>query len=125
MTNPMMTCGHTAQGKLTMRAGVALDPPIPYCGVCECETVDEAPPSLEGRTARCGYYSHCRHEEPSAYTLAFFEYNGAGSRAATEYCRCGYQRVAHEIGLAHDCKAFEPRGPREHDTYYCGCYGWD
>lgn len=25
----------------------------------------------------------------------------------------------------HQCKTFEPHGPYEFDSYYCGCRGWD
>jgi hypothetical protein len=98
--------------------------------------------NLTGRVARCGSNAKIpgsgHAEQASSPTLAFFEYRGEGSRAATDVCRhCGYAEVAHEPGApvwrssgktaveTHGCPGFEPHGPWECDTYYCGCRGWD
>lgn len=103
----LMKCGHTAQGICSRRNGVDINPPIPACVICDCFESDPAPPSLEGRLARCSYYGStprgrlhegpckrgtpCKCEELSSFDLAFFEY-----RAGALY-----------------------------DTFYCGCWGWD
>lgn len=122
----MMTCGHAANAVRTMSRGVKHDPPLPCCSICDCVEIDSAPPSLEGRMARCSYYSKCKHEKPSDKDrLAFFEYLGPGSRVASDMCKCGYYRVAHEKPRTDACRNFTPKGPAEHDRYYCGCMGWD
>ena len=68
MTRPLMKCGHTA---------LSHDPKTgkPVCPICigivpEAEIVDENPPSLEGREARCTY---CGKVKPSDASLPFFE----------------------------------------------------
>lgn len=122
--HPMMKCGCVASGVLTRRAGVLVNPPVPYCGVHQCEEVVE-PPDLTDRMARCSYGDHGR--KPSSLDLAFFEYRGDGSRWATEICKCGYTKSAHEKPhISSKCPTgFTPRGPHEFDAYYCGCKGWD
>lgn len=85
---------------------------------------------LTGRMAHCSQGCTPR---PSSPDLAFFEFQGEGSQWATEKCgECGYYLVAHTPEImarphmkripTHD---FVPAGPRDHDTYYCGCRGWD
>lgn len=88
--------------------------------------------NLENRVARCT----CGREEPSSQSLPFFEYRGEGSTVATTSCKtCRYRKVAHEravndpaathlhhIIVGHD---FEPVGGFDHDSFYCGCRGWD
>ena len=94
MTTPLMKCGHAAQG--TDRNG------NPLCVSCfgirqGADEVDENPPSLEGRMARCTYYPgggkyhKCAEPKASSTTLAFFSY-------------CPESQF---------------------DNYYCGCWGWD
>jgi hypothetical protein len=94
---------------------------------------------LAGRKTRCTY---CKIEVPSSEKLAFFEFRGEGSRAATDSCaHCGYAEVAHTYGgnfappserkNPHLClnfdppRQFEPHGPWDVDLFYCGCRGWD
>jgi hypothetical protein len=79
---PMMKCGHAANATMDGK---------PACAICAGLTplatvVDDAPPSLEGRIARCTY---CGKEQPSSPDLWFFSANP----------------------------------DREHDYYYCGCWG--
>lgn len=87
--------------------------------------------NLQNRIARCD----CGREAPSSTDLAFFEYRGEGSTAATSTCKvCRYHELAHERAandpdathlrhiLGHD---FEPRGGVDVDIFYCGCRGWD
>jgi hypothetical protein len=92
-------------------------------------------PQLIGRTAKCG----CGKSVPSTSheSLFGFEYRGPASSEATDICVCGYHKVAHDPeGVKNNvykrtvvqdgkCSGFRPRGPREHDTFYCGCRGWD
>ena len=49
--------------------------------------------NLQNRIARCD----CGREAPSSTDLAFFEYRGEGSTAATSTCKvCRYHELAHE-----------------------------
>lgn len=103
---PMMKCGHAANAVNGATGG-------PTCAICigidpGAEVVDDAPPDLTGRTARCGHYGQtptgrlhesnygckrgqqCLCERPSSPALPFF---------------------AHQPG-------------RPHDQFYCGCWGW-
>ena len=92
-------------------------------------------PSLN-RMARCV----CGRREPSAnwQSLAFFEARGEGSECAMKHCKCGYYECAHDAEQLkalniHNttviergiCSGFTPHGAYEHDSYYCGCRGWD
>jgi hypothetical protein len=95
----MMKCGHVAHGKCHSKGGVKFDPPIPCCITCDCTEVDDSPPSLEGRKARCAYWGICHCEMPSSRDLPFFEYRGPGTN---HYA-----------------------GEKETDEFYCGCRGWD
>jgi hypothetical protein len=138
----LMKCGCVAQGVRTMSRGVPIDPPIPACLTHDCIESADSKPDLTGRMAKCTY-SHAnpkgrqRPEKspvPSSFDLAFFEYCGEGSREATELCKCGYHKVAHEKN-GGKCPAnsrtkppsrkFTPKGPQEFDRFYCGCFGWD
>ena len=56
MDKPMMKCGHAANATCRGKAGVKYDPPIPSCAICFCIEIDEAPPSLNGRQAKCDYF---------------------------------------------------------------------
>lgn len=88
---------------------------------------------LAGRQARC----ECGALRPSdgpaigfKGELPFFVYRGEGSREALDICRCGYATAAHTPEVrsrnrALTCETFEPRGPHEFDSFYCGCRGWD
>jgi len=82
---------------------------------------------LAGRIAVCG---SCGHETPSE-RASLVSFQGEGSREATEYCTCGFHKGIHQEtnpftdrpGITdHE---FAARGPREKDSYYCGCRGWD
>lgn len=122
----MMKCGHAANAK--RKVG---DDFIPCCAICS--VTEQAPaPDLRGRTAICCSEKSIRPSDPDK--LAFFEYRGPGSKAADLACKCGYAEMAHTPDKTHVMKhcakkngvsGFVPRGPWEHDRYYCGCRGWD
>lgn len=121
--HPMMKCGCAAQGVITAKAGVKFDPPIPACLIHDCYEPATDTPDLTGRMANCAYGNHAiQPSDPEK--LAFFEYRGPGSRWATDYCKCGFAKIAHDEGRVK-CKTFTPRGPNERDLHYCGCHGWD
>lgn len=68
----------------------------PVCAVHGCAEVAAAP-DLTGRTATCaGGQLRYRHDRPG-------------------------QEVPSSLSLAF----FSHRPEREHDSYYCGCSGWD
>lgn len=107
MPDTMMKCGHAAN---------AVDSDgNPSCAICvgtgACgRTVDDDPPDLEGRWARCGY----TRGVPAARLV---ESAGCGLRNG---CRCkmpsdGDRRLAF----------FEHRPESPFDSFYCGCWGWD
>lgn len=118
---PIMKCGHAANATYKGK---------PCCVICfgitpGADEISETSPSLENRKAKC---AHCQNMKPSSEELPFFEFKGEGSHHAVEMCTCGYSKTAHEAsGYCERGKCFEftPRGPAEHDSYYCGCQGWD
>lgn len=97
---PMMKCGHAAN---------SIHDGKPACVICAgsntgWDEIDESPPSLEGRKARCAYRT------PGRY---------------------GAQGGAMEGGF-HGVKPsssnlpfFEHKPNEAYDEYYCGCFGWD
>jgi hypothetical protein len=68
VNKPMMKCGHAANAVNSRNEPVCV---ICYGIVPGADQVDDAPPDLTGRMARCAY---CRHEQPSSTDLPFFEY---------------------------------------------------
>lgn len=135
---PMMECGHAAnsldgEGKPACVICAGIDP--------RAKIVALIAPDMTGRVARCssvaGIAGSGHAEMPSSPDLAFFEFRGEGSRAATESCiHCGFALGAHQEDAPRNrdgkrmvdrygCPGFVPRGPWECDTYYCGCRGWD
>ena len=77
---PLMKCGHAANATCEDK---------PVCVICHgldpgATVVDDAPPRLEGRVAKC---SDCGHERPSNTELAFFAHHP--DRATDSfYCGC-------------------------------------
>lgn len=67
MDKPMMTCGHTANAYTLDANGKK----IPVCVICDCVTIADNTPSLEGRLAEC---DDCGHKVPSDSNLPFFKY---------------------------------------------------
>lgn len=68
MAQPLMACGHAAQGRNTATG-------LPCCAICIGLTADAtrlAPvPDLTGRQSLC---IHCGSKVPSSLSLAFFGY---------------------------------------------------
>lgn len=138
---PLMKCGCVAQGVRTATDGVKHNP-VPSCITHDCIEVADVKPDLADRMAKCSY-SHERPARnqrlgkspvPSSFDLAFFEYQGVGSREATDICVCGYAKVAHdnnggtcpEMSRTRPAsRKFSPKGPQQFDRFYCGCFGWD
>lgn len=122
-----MKCGCAPTGILS---GPGIEGSVPGCGTHWVVEPMDNQPDLTGRIASCTYGNH--GHTPSSPDLAFFEYRGPNSRAATMTCKCGYYKTAHERDESRvrpepiKCTAggFTPRGPLE-DFYYCGCRGWD
>lgn len=68
MSRPLMKCGHTANAVNSVTGK-------PVCAICvgltpDAEVVNENPPDLTGRVAKC----YCGATKPSSFDLAFFEY---------------------------------------------------
>ena len=77
-----MKCGHAANAK-DKRGN-------PVCVICTgivkgWDQIDDKPPSLEGRVAKCG---SCKNTKPSSTELAFFEYTPSKPQDMY-YCGCG------------------------------------
>lgn len=107
-----------------------------HCSMAEADAQQDQDTE---RTAKCAY---CNATRPSSEweQLAFFENRGDGTKWATDHCACcGYTLSAHTVeGMANNvpsnrrtvveqgkCPGFIAKGPWEHDSYYCGCRGWD
>lgn len=81
MSHPMMKCGHAANAYTTEGK--------PCCVICSgirpgADEIDEHPPTLTGRLAKCPY---CPRKEPSSPRLAFFEHQPK-SEFDVFYCGC-------------------------------------
>ena len=119
---PMMKCGHAANSTHDEK---------PACAICAgispgAYIVDETPPDLTGRIAKCPY-TDCDSEKPSSTNLAFFEYQGEGSHNAQCCKNCGIRHPGEAAPdhAKHRCKGYDPRGDVGYDQYYCGCKGWN
>jgi hypothetical protein len=91
----MMKCGHAANA--------VNGNGDPACVICVgidlgAEIVDESPPSLEGRMAKCAY-RRMRNKQPHPDNLT--------------------------VPSSPDLAFFEHKPDAEFDVYYCGCWGWD
>lgn len=114
---PMMKCGHAANGtrpSFNASGDGPAFPPLPCCVICapakEAYEVDENPPDLRTREARC---PSCDARRPSSPTLAFFDFQGPGSRYDLD-------NPSSKVLPQHRIK-----GGRPFDEFYCGCRGWD
>ena len=80
----MLKCGHAANAHVE-RDGKS----IPCCAICAgisagYDEIDDSPPDLSGRKARCSY---CKHIVDSGTSLAFFEYRPT-EQYDNYYCGC-------------------------------------
>ena len=122
---PLMKCGHSSNGAVTYCTNT------PVCVVCVgispgATEVDNDPPNLQGRTAKC---DSCKNTKPSDVSLPFFEYRGPGSRYEVQCANCHRFHEHKEVGregIFGPCSNYQPStGGRETDGYYCGCQGWE
>ena len=107
MTKPMMKCGHAANA-VEGKTGK------PSCVICVgihpgAMEIDDSPPDLSKRKARCLYHG-------SIPRGGLHESNYGCKRG--EACNC-------ERPSDSKLPFFEHRPNREHDAFYCGCWGWD
>ena len=106
--HPMMKCGHAAQGTHHLPDGTD----EPCCIICfgihpGANVIDDAPPSLEGRMARCSYYG-----KPPR-------------RNECDKCRSGGTCQCERPSDPERLAFFQHHPDRQYDEFYCGCHGWD
>ena len=82
--NILMKCGHTANARSADDK--------PSCVICigihpGASIVDDAPPSLDGRIAKCSYKRVCKSAQPSNLALAFFAHH-PNQEFDEYYCGC-------------------------------------
>jgi len=89
---PMMKCGHSANSFWTNLPGHE-GKNIHTCVICDADgRIAVGVPDLRGRLAKCG----CGNTRESNMGLAFFEYKGPDSTAASRICKkCSYTHYAH------------------------------
>ena len=75
---PRLTCGCTANAERIMPDNSR----VPCCAIHDCIEVDENPPDLAGRMAKCS----CRKMVPSDPALPFFQHR---KDEATDMYYCG------------------------------------
>ncbi len=110
MGTQLMKCGCVAQGVLSSRAGVKVDPPIPACVIHDCYEPAEAAPDLTGRTARCTYNS-CKKYLAKYRDTHYGKLNEADGRSY----------APSDLKLPF----FKHKPNEPFDEYFCGCMGWD
>lgn len=117
METPMMECGHAANSLLTRG-----DTQVPACVICHgtnpgATVIAEAPPDLSARRARCTYYGRV----PSGRS---HESNHGCKRG--EPCRCE-EPSSDGVNLDGPPRLafFQHQPDEDHDSFYCGCWGWD
>ena len=140
-----MKCGHAANSTCNGE---------PSCAICagldpNAYIIDENPPDLTGRIARCS----CGKEKPSSYDLPFFEYKGDATssnltnlaelqKEMNDICRDQWLQ-GRNCGKLNPNESENPkkftreasdrvqemqdliRESRTRDRFYCGCMGWD
>jgi hypothetical protein len=111
---PMMKCGHASHAHFVGEDGKF----YPSCFICappvskngENRTVDDSPPSLEGRESHCAYYKGGKDDQ------------GRAACPKTRHGRGNYPSVAPS---SRSLPFFKHRPDKDTDTHYCGCWGWD
>ena len=76
-----------------------------------CEVVDE--PDLSGRIAKCSYFQ--KQKPMRRYANDECNYGCRGKSV----CECGSQPSDTKLAFFKYCP------DKEHDEFYCGCFGWD
>uniref|UniRef100_A0A6M3IUC1 Uncharacterized protein n=1 Tax=viral metagenome TaxID=1070528 RepID=A0A6M3IUC1_9ZZZZ len=105
----MMKCGHSANGKRKI-GNIWTD----CCLICigldpKAKIIDEAPPDLNERKARCSY----------------FDSIPKGRNHESNYgCKRGNPCLC-EQSSSDKLPFFEHKPNNEYDKFYCGCWGWD
>ena len=106
MNHPMMKCGHAAN---------ATSDGKPSCVICHGiegglnMIVDDAPPDLSARRARCGYFGT----------------TPKGRNHESNYGSVRGKPCTAEEPSNPDLPFFAHRPSEKFDTFYCGCWGWD
>jgi len=107
MITPLMKCGHSANA-------VTSDGK-PCCAICFGISgglnliVDDNPPDLSKRKARCSYYG----TRPT------------GRNHSSNYgCHRGETCMCEQPSKTN-LPFFEHKPDKDYDEFYCGCWGWD
>lgn len=116
---PMMKCGHAANST-TVIDGER----VPACVICAMIpglgdaglVVDDHPPDLSERRARCAYYG-------TIPKTRNHESNHGCKRG--EPCLCEEPSDGGEKWAKYGLAFFEHKPKQEYDEFYCGCHGWD
>ena len=103
---PMMKCGHAANAVNTKDG-------TPVCVICTGFTsnafeIDKNSPDLTNRKARCSYYGSV----PSGRN-----HESLFKCKRGEKCLC-------EVDSSSDLPFFKIEKTRDHDSFFCGCWGW-
>ena len=106
---PMMKCGHAANAKRKIEGEWE-----PSCVICGCAEIDDAPPDMAERKARCSYYG--KHSANGRFRST--NESNYGDRTPGAICSC-------EEPSSSNLPFFRHHPDKDHDEFYCGCQGWD
>jgi hypothetical protein len=108
----MMKCGCSSSGAVCMSMnGVKYDPPIPVCIVHNCTDVVPDPVIPAGRMAHCVYNGGCKTRQAQRRDTSY----------AKEWGPDGNGRAPSSPNLPF----FKSCPDKDHDEFFCGCFGWD
>ena len=112
---PMMKCGHAANA-------YNLDTGEPSCVICQgdpgADQIEENPPDLTNRKARCDYYGKKTGSiGKCSPVMGAFGHPELSAKPNT-ICRA-------EISSDTSLPFFKHKPNEEFDMFYCGCHGWD
>lgn len=103
---PMMKCGHAANSTSNGK------PSCVICFGCEGELniiVDDSPPDLSQRKARCSYFGIVAD----------------GRNSESNYGSKKRRKCTAEQPSGTDLPFFSYQPNKDFDSFYCGCWGWD
>lgn len=111
MSQIMMKCGCLSQSVCSRIGGRVFDPPIPSCVIHDCIDPMDSPPDLTGRRAKCGYFGRG----------GFRNYGPiyGGGKCSRQKCECLVPSSLDGLPF------FSYQPDKEHDSFFCGCGGWD